>query len=185
MKLQSLVTTVLASAIAVFGISYFQSNGTQAQESPQDVEFICADGYDQKTGERLPTTYAWTERGKIAVVRWSTDFFEEVGWSPQQRCEEVSPRFDEAYHNGTLAYLTNGKMNGETVICTSESKQGGCADLLITLRPEDNSLAIVEKLANVLQGRTAGPIRQRSNAEPQAYYDIDMETFLRTAPVED
>lgn len=180
MKFQSIATTVLASsAIALFSLD------TPAQEAPKDVEFICADGYDQQTGERLPTTYAWTERGKIAVVRWSTEFFADEGFSPQKRCEEVSPRFDEAYHNGTLSYLTNGEMNDQSVICTAQESGGSCADLLITLRPKDNPLALIEELANVLQGRSTGPIRHSSEGAPQVYYQVDMDKFLRTAPVEE
>lgn len=161
-----------------------EASNTEARQGSK-VKFICADGYDQQTDSRLPTTYAWTERGKIAVIRWSTDFFERAGFSPQKRCELVSPRFQKAYNNETLSYLTNGTLNGEPVICTAKEKGGDCANLLLTLRPQDNSLTILEELSDVLRGRSTGPIRHRSGLPPQVYYQIDMEQFLRNAPVEE
>lgn len=180
MKNSTLAISLLATSTVA--LSLFPSQQANPQES--EVRFICADGYDQKTDQRLPTTYAWTERGKIAVVRWSTDYFEGAGFSPQERCEAVSPRFHEAYHNGTLAYLTNGTLNGEPVICTAESEGGECADLLLTLRPEDNEQEILTSLANVLQGRQSGPIRHDSE-DPQIYYEVNMDSFLENAPVEE
>jgi len=155
----------------------------QAQQPSSDVQFICAEGYDQQTDSRLPTTYAWTERGKIAVIRWSTKFFGEK-YTPQKRCELVSPRFQKAYNNDTLSYLTNGTLNGKPVICTATQKNGDCANLLLTLRPQDDPLSILKGLSDVLQGRQSGPVRHRSGRPSQVYYQIDMEKFLRTAPVE-
>ncbi len=182
MKNSILAISLLATSTVA--VSLFPSQQANPQES--DVRFICADGYDQKTDKRLPTTYAWTERGKIAVVRWSTDYFEGEGWSPQKRCEEVSPRFHKAYQNGTLAYITNGTMNGgEPVICTAKSNGGECQNLLLTLRPEDNGVQLVKTLAEVLQGRSAGPIRHTDNGNPQAYYQVNMDRFLNNAPVEE
>jgi len=180
MKLKLLVSRLLAgSAIAVFGI-YPTADNAKAQNRPE-VKFICAEGYDQQSGEDKPTTYAWTERGKIAVIRWSTKFFGEK-YTPQERCELVSPRFQKAYNNESLAYLTNGQINGQPVICTAKESGEDCANLLLTLRPQDNSRQVLKKLIAVFQGRQSGPVQQSSG---QLYYPIDMEKFLRTAPVEE
>lgn len=182
MKFKSLISRIFAGgAIALLGI-YAPMGETKAQQRPE-VKFICADGYDQQTGERKPTTYAWTERGKIAVVRWSTEQF--PNFPPQKRCELVSPRFQKAYDNGSLAYLTNGQINGQPVICTAKEPGGSCADLLMTLRPQHDPLSILQGLSDVLQGRQSGPIRNTSGDNPQIYYQINMERFLRTAPVEE
>jgi hypothetical protein len=146
------------------------------------VQFICSEGYDRVSTRRLPTTYAWTQRGKIALVRWKTEQF--PGYPPQKRCEEVSPRFQEAYESGTLSFITNGMMNRQPVICTTRQYGGGCETLLMTLRLQDNSLAILEELKNVLKGRTSGPV-VHSSGTARVYYQINIEQFLETAPVEE
>lgn len=148
----------------------------------QKVQFICNQSFNKGTGERLPTTFAWTERGKIAVVRWKTEEFS--GYSPQKRCDEVSPRFQEAYNRGTLKMITNGKMNNQPVICTATEYRGECQTLLMTLRSTDDSLQVLNSFKDVLNGRGTGPILHNSGTA-QVYYQVDIETFLRTAPVEE
>jgi len=104
----------------------------------------------------LPTTYAWAQRGKIAVVRWETDYFSKWGYTPEERCKEVSPRLQKAYENGSLLFLTNGTIERKpplepmTVICTSRSDGGGCDTVLMTLRPNDDSRAILQQLGETL-----------------------------------
>ncbi|MCU0534726.1 MAG: COP23 domain-containing protein [Hydrococcus sp. Prado102] len=148
----------------------------------QKVQFICNQSFNKGTGERLPTTFAWTEKGKIAIVRWKTEEF--ASYSPQRRCDEVSPRFQEAYDNGTLKMITNGRMNGQPVICTATAYRGECQTLLMTLRSTDDSLRVLNSFNDVLSGRSTGPILHNSGS-PQVYYQVDIETFLRTAPVEE
>jgi hypothetical protein len=96
----------------------FKNKSIKPTNSP--VQFICSEGYDRVSTRRYPTTYAWTQRGKIAIVRWKTEQF--PGYLPQKRCEEVSPRFQEAYENGTLSFITNGTMNRQPVICTTRQR---------------------------------------------------------------
>jgi hypothetical protein len=96
----------------------FKKQNLKPANSP--VQFICSEGFDRVSTRRLPTTYAWTQRGKIAIVRWKTEQF--PGYPPQRRCHEVSPRFQEAYENGTLQFITNGMMNRQPVICTTRQR---------------------------------------------------------------
>lgn len=148
----------------------------------QKVQFICNESFDKETGARMPTTFAWADRGKIAVVRWRTEEFS--GYPPQERCNEVSPRFQEAYDNGTLKMITNGTINNQPVICTATEYRGKCQTLLMTLRPSDDSLQVLNSFKDILNGRSTGPILH-SSGTAQVYYQVDIETFLRTAPVEE
>ena len=180
MKL-NLFTTLLTSAALLTTVG-LNSISQQAQpQSDTETQFICADSYDAEKGERSPTTFAWTSRGKIAVIRWQSEYFQD--WSPQERCNEVSPRFDEAYHNNTLGIITNGTMNNERVICTASESGGACETLLLTLRPEDKSLPILSHFRRLLNAEQVGPVKH-SSGEPQIYYQVDIENFLRTSPVE-
>ena len=177
MKIKSITTGLLGTIVATLGF-YLPLNPVTANT---DIEFICAESFDQESGSSLPTTFAWTARGKIAVVRWSTQFF--TSYSPQTRCQQVSPRFQEAYESGTLGLITNGKMNGQSVICTAIEPEGECKNLLLTLRPQDNSLKILSQFRQIFDGEQVGPVKHSSSV-PQVYYRIDIENFLNNAPVE-
>jgi hypothetical protein len=147
------------------------------------VRFICASGYDQLTEKRFPTTYAWTPRGKIAIIRWKYSWFNNKTVTPQQRCQQVSFRFQTAYNNQSLAYITNSRLNGQNVICTTRNYKGTCETTLLTLRPEDDPLQILDDLKDILRGRATEPI-EHSSQQPPVYYQIDINKFLQTAPVE-
>lgn len=102
---------------------------------------------------------------------------------PNKRCEEVSPRFQTAYENDSLQYLTNGTINKEPVICTARSEGGDCDTLIMTLRRNiDDPKPILAQLADTFKGRSTGPIRHSSNKA--IYIQVDMEDFLKNAPVE-
>ena len=177
--IKSAYTTLFTSAVVATTSVNIVPQIVQAET---EVKFICSQGYDRDTQQRLPTTYAWTPRGKTAVVRYSTDFFTE--YDPQKRCDEVSPRFHEAYHNGSLDIITNGTMNGSPVICTALESGGACETLLMTLRPRDNSLKILNHFRRLFKGEQIGPVKHSAGV-PQVYYQIDIDEFLRSAPVEE
>lgn len=150
---------------------------TEAQTS---VQFICGVSFDQNDGKRLPTTFAWTPRGKIAVVRWVKALGSH---SPQQRCQQVSPRFQQAYNNGSLNFLTNSTAsNGQNIICATSKYDGSCETVLMTLRREDKPLQILNELKDTLNGRSVGPVKH-SSGTPQVYYQIDIDEWLRNQPV--
>jgi hypothetical protein len=147
------------------------------------VQFMCGMAYDQQTDRRLPTTYAWSPRGKLVVVRWETNFFSNSGFTPQKRCEVVSPKFDQAYRNGSLKYLTTGVEKGQSIICSANKLDGDCVTTLMTLRPEDKPAVLLQELSETLQGRPSGGTRNNSG-EKQVYYKLNIDYFLSNAPVE-
>lgn len=185
MKRTLITTLALTLTTTIITAAVITPNSRQVK-AESTVQFLCRSSYDQDQKKGLPTTLAWTSRGKIAVIRWVKEL---GGKSPQERCEAVSPRFQEAYQKGTLSLMTNGRMNNEPVICTVKEYGGKCETLLMTLRREDeypekdNSLKILNSLKETLNGRGVGPIKHRSGV-PQVYYRVDMDDFLQTAPVE-
>lgn len=164
----------------------------QAQAESESIQFICSQGYDPVSQKRVPTTYAWTPRGKISIVRWKSDWFADSGFTPDLRCSEVSPRFDTAYQSGDLNYLTNGRLNGEKAICAVGAQGADCTEgsLLLTLRPEDNELQVLNQLNSILNGDAgSGPLEQSTSPKhadgtAKVYLQLDIENFLATAPVE-
>lgn len=183
-KIHTLATAALGTLALALGLN-LPIHQAQANEK---VEFICAESFDQESGKSLPTTFAWTERGKIAVVRWESEVFSGSSFTPQKRCETASPNFQIAYENNTLGLITNGTKNNQRVICTSGEPGGECETVLLTLRPEDlrpedRSLKILQQFRQIFNGEQVGPVKH-SSAVPQVYYQVDVENFLNTAPVE-
>lgn len=155
-------------------------NPVQAQE--KKVSFTCEKIQAQDRQEMIPTTVALTARGTVPIIGWKTNAF--GNYPPQKRCEEVSKRFQEAYDNGSLNYITNGTINKQTVICTALKDKGECHTLLMTLLPQDDSVAIVMDLGDVLNGRQE-PLEHTSNT-PRLYYKINIERLMETtATIED
>lgn len=179
MFLKSIISLGTGCVITAFCTTYMVSQAKASDE----VRFICASGFDKQANQRFPTTYAWASRGKIAVVRWKYSWFNNQNLTPARRCQEVSSRFQTAYNNQSLDYITNGTVNGQAVICTAREKNGACDITLLTLRPQDDPLQILVELKEILRGRGTGPIPHNSK-KPQVYYKIDIEKFLQTAPVE-
>lgn len=145
---------------------------TGRSATAQSVNFFC--GSDGSS----PVTYASTARGNVPIVRWRSHYFSGAGYTPQQRCSEVSGRFQTYYNNNTLNYITTGIMNRQPVVCVSPSQGGGCAGLLFTLRPSDNASQVVQQLFDIRAG-AAGPINQSAN---RPY--INVSELLNTRPVE-
>ncbi len=211
MKLPTFIAVVTIGAIAVSGTFYSLEGGnanqndsptqskqvqadTQVPADTESVQFICNQGYDPETQTKIPTTYAWTPRGKISIVRWKSDWFEGAGYTPERRCSEVSPRFERAYRNGNLNYLTNGRLNNQKVICAVREEGDNCTDntLLFTLndKSQNNERKVLDELNSILLGNARKPINQSSEQQKhpdgteKIYIDLDIETFLNTAPVE-
>ncbi|MEC4895016.1 MAG: COP23 domain-containing protein [Oscillatoria sp. PMC 1051.18] len=185
--MNKLITAFATAAAVALLASSCRSNAdtppvTEQANPTQAVRFICDEGFDKTTNQDLPTTFGWNSRGKIAVIRWERNVF--TGYPPQKRCAEVSPRFQTAYDNGSVKFLTNGRMNNQPVICTALEFNGDCADLLFTLHPNDDGLAILQQLEDTLNGRAVGGLRQNSSGDAQRYVEVDIEQFLDTAPVE-
>lgn len=179
MKLKSMVSLLTGCVLSAICITSMVSQA----KADDEVRFICASGYDQKTDKRFPTTYGWTSRGKIAIIRWKYPWFNSQTITPDQRCKQVSSQFQTAYNKQTLSYITNGTVNGQAVICTAKQLDAPCDTVLLTLRPQDDSLKIIDDLKEILRARSTKPIEHSSN-KPQVYYKIDINKFLQTAPVE-
>ena len=159
-------------------------------QAESEVQFICAHSFNRNNGLRYPTTVARTERGKVPIIQWTTALTSRIMIMPQQACEEISPRFQQAYDNGTLNFVTNGTMNGQPVICTTSGYGGTCRTLLMTLRSQDlmtrrsrdSSFALLIALKDQLNARSAGPVYGHSDVL-QLYLKVDIDKFLQETPV--
>jgi len=170
MKLTLLTTLFLTTTLA--------STPVFAQEDANNqIRFICSTSRYSENGKSVPTTFLWTPNFQKAMVTW-TSVLGEV--KPQQRCKIVSQNFQTAFNNGSLNYVTNAFQNGNKVICSVSSIDGGCDTVLFTLRPQDKSQNVLRHLNKLWFGSaTTGPLIQYSGE--QKFY-LDIRQFLNTPP---
>lgn len=183
-----LLTIITISAIAVVTLSCSQqkSNSSLAinQEQPsRKVKFVCHKTYEQDSDTYVYSTIAWNSANKKPIIIWKRQDFSGNNYPPQTRCEEVSPRFQQAYDSGSFKYITHGEMNGQPVICTSSTVGGNCQTLLITLKHEDNTEQTLEQLSDILLGYASSALEQSSgdisySEDNRLYIEVDLDDFL-------
>ena len=88
----------------------------------------------------IPATVVQTKEGKrVPIIFWKSNTFASSGWTPLKRCQEVTARFQSYHSEGSLEFITSGKVNSLPAICVAKSDGGDCAGLLYTLKPDQNA----------------------------------------------
>lgn len=129
-----------------------------------------------------PATLVRTPRGNIPIIHWINSF---PPFTPQERCEIVSARFQQFADNHLLKYLRAGTINGQPVLCVATNKGGTCPteNVLITLPPRSNANEVLERLLDLRRHAAGKPLRL-SGSEEFFYVDgalyVNMEAFLNT-----
>jgi Circadian oscillating protein COP23 len=108
------------------------------------------------------------------LITYNNPVFSGSGYTPQERCQQISGRFQTAVANngGKLRslLLTVGEVGGYDVICYVNNSQAGCnkKNLLITLPPGTDSGAFLATFLKVSADPfvSANPAR---NSEPRTY----------------
>ncbi len=159
----------LISVLAIFILALTMTLlGLQPQantQAPINTQFVCT------TSDGVPATVARTPRGDVPVILWKYTGFR--GYTPQQRCLEVSNRFQRFYDNGTLKFMATGRMNRENVVCVTEREGDPCSGLLFTLRRGVNPNDTLKELLAV-RDHAGGYLNETGD---RIY--INMEQYLR------
>ena len=173
MKVRSFAQTFAALVLAL------SATVTITQpSSAQTTRFFCG------TSKGIPVTVARTSRGDVPVIRWISTYFSATNYTPVRRCKEVSNKFQVYYDNGTLDYLTTGRINRQPVLCVASSFGSGCSEVLITLEPKDNPNGVLQELLDVRIRAAQRPVTRGKPQVSQAPVYIDLNEYLNTAPVE-
>ena len=173
---------ILTTLLTVSG-SLLTKASAQQEDTIRDIYFTCNQSFDRTTKNYIFTTSAWNSQYKKPIIIWKKENFSNAGFDPQKRCEMVSSRFQEAYENSSLKFLTHGTMNGQSVICTSRNVGGNCDTLLLTLLHQDDALAVLEQLSDILLGYANAPLEQSSEESvyevgERIYVKVNIESFL-------
>ncbi|MEZ2250238.1 COP23 domain-containing protein [Microcoleus sp.] len=117
----------------------------------EKAKFSC-----EKDKNGIDTTFVETSKNKQPMISWKSEIFTAAGYDPYTRCQQVSPRFQQAEDNGGLRYLISEKQNNQPVICISDKEDGTCNLMLFTVTPPDT----VETVLSKLQPNASKPLPQ-------------------------
>ncbi len=139
--------------------------------------------YCGKSQDGTPTTFArkLAIPGSVAIIRWERDNWQNI--TPQERCEQISARFERAYQANNLQYIVGGTFKKQPVICGVRNYGDLCTteeNFLLTLQHQDDSNKFITDLQN--KGYQAqGPMIHSEDGTPLTY--IDMNMLINLAPI--
>ncbi|MBK1987775.1 hypothetical protein A0J48_009530 [Sphaerospermopsis aphanizomenoides BCCUSP55] len=136
-------------------------------EEPNKVAFSCE---TDKNGEH--TTKVKYQNQTRDLIVWKRTDFVKAGFPPQRRCQEVTPKLQDAYDNGTLKTLTWGYSEDENdpnkrfkSLCTTTGKE--CHTLILTLLESDDPDKELKDFTAVLNGDASKAYQNSSCTVPQ------------------
>lgn len=167
------IFTSLSTLVSSVSPSFSQANSSPSQ--PKKVTFFCQPTFDRASGERIPTTVAWIpeRKGHMRFIIWKSEYFTQSGWTPEQRCQKVTQKFQEFYQQGRLKFLSLGKNNGYPIICglTNERETCNGNNQLFTIKSTSNPQEVMARLMDIAEGKAADPIFQNSGGK--VYISLD------------
>jgi hypothetical protein len=177
MKLQTLTKTLTIALIGV-GAALTLQSPSQAQ-----TIFECL---VPVTGPYVgvPTTYAKVGPNEYkAVIRWVSRYFSGSGYTPMQRCQEVTGRFNSLNTRpGGIDIITTGYLNGLPVIYSPSDgrERANSSNLLFTLKRGENATQKIEQLFDLREGASSSPLFESSSDSATVHFN----KFLESVPAE-
>ena len=129
-------------SIVVSGIT-LGSISLLSQPSAAQNKFFCG------LSDNKPATVIRTSQGNIPLIYWSDPSL-PPSWVPQERCQELSSRFQQFYDKGKLKYITTA-WAGNPILCLAGYKGEGCLpnSVLATLNPGTSANLTVLRMLNL------------------------------------
>jgi len=142
----------------------------------QRVNAQPATSFQCRSSDDVNFTVALSQNGNVSdpIIVWASDAFSSSGYTPERRCQAVTQRLNDALaeNDYTLRglYLTVGRVNGQSVVCTVASTRSGCNrdNVLFTLSSNPRN---PEQVLYNLSARTTGTTVQESGGLP--YVDLN------------
>ncbi|MBE9072864.1 COP23 domain-containing protein [Microcystis sp. LEGE 08355] len=177
MTLQTLTKTLTIALIGV-GPALTLQSPSQAQ-----ARFECL---LPVTGPHVgvPTTYVKVRPNeRKPVIRWVSGYSSGSGYTPRQRCLEVTKRFNtlDARPRG-IDIITTGYLNGLPVIYSPSHgrERANSSNLLFTLKKGEDATEKIQQLFDLRETGYTQPLFESSSDSVIVYFN----KFLENAPVE-
>ena len=175
---------ILFSALSITGLILASvatiPTSAIAQDQPSsnpvgERRFYCGQAQDPTSKKMLPATLMETQgqNESQTIVIWKSEFFAE--FSPQKRCEIVSPKFQTAYQDGR-GYLASGT-DAKTrlgIICQVTQENDTCtqSNMLFTLKSYQDASKVIEELAAFSSGQSNIPNTQSARGRRLKLSDL-------------
>jgi hypothetical protein len=132
----------------------------------------------------VPTTYVKVgSNERKAVIRWVSRYSSGSGYTPRQRCLEVTKRFNtlDARPRG-IDIITTGYLNGLPVIYSPSHgrERANSSNLLFTLKKGENATEKIQQLFDLREGVGTSPLFESSSDSATVHFN----KFLESVPVE-
>jgi hypothetical protein len=144
-----------------------------AQSTPENsadtIQISCGSADDPSSRKVLPATVATVSGNSesIALIIWKSEFF-GTKYTPQQRCSIVSSAIQKSFAEGRT-YIGAGidKQSGLGVICAVANPDRQCdrTNMLLTLKSYQNAEDTLDRLGQVISGKTGQPVYQSSGGK--------------------
>lgn len=118
-----------------------------------------------------------------AVIRWISPYSSGSGYTPVQRCQEVTGRFNALYARpGGIDIITTGYLNGLPVIYSPSHgrERANSSNLLFTLKRGEDATQKIQQLFDLRETGYTQPLFESSSDSVIVYFN----KFLENAPVE-
>ncbi len=113
---------------------------------PGERGFWC----DNSTG--TPMTLYQNAAGNVETwIVWRSPVFNNLGYIPQSRCQDVSQNFETQRQTGKLGFLTSSTLNSMTVICAAQA-EGVCDGILFTVNDPSQVVPLLGQLLALREG---------------------------------
>lgn len=149
-----------------------------AQSStPGNMTFFCGNL------DSVPATIARTSTGEVPIIFWNSPDLGESDTPLQERCQEVSAKFQTYYERGELNYLTTGRYcpsgreSCQDFACVAQDKDEGCKGrLLFSLQLTDPYDTPGNALQRIVRVRVSSDTPPIGETPPNPY--VNMQKYL-------
>ncbi|MDF5718088.1 MAG: COP23 domain-containing protein [Rhizonema sp. NSF051] len=134
----------------------------------------------------IPVTMVKTSRGNEPMIRWVDRGFISSGYTPQERCQTVSTKFQRYYDNGKLYLTGRDNLNGYPVLCIANRQGASCSpeNVLVTLKPGTDPGAALQQILDFRRSAKTPPV-ELSGSQSVSYVDgnfyLDLKQIVDTA----
>ncbi len=180
---QPIFGQVLIEVTRIFAIASLTATTTATINQPSYA--VSATFYCGQNQDGVPVTFARTQDGKnVPMIRWLDKNYFSQKLTPQQRCQEVSQRFQRNFDNGTLRYIKAGMLSGQPVVCAAAKKTDPCthSTLLFTLKRDSDPNATARRLFYSSDSANANGIEEVGGDRSKDPVNIDIESYLYFTP---
>jgi hypothetical protein len=158
------LTTTIAGTIPTIATAQ-----SAAEKGSGTVQFSCGRATDPSSRKVLPATVATVSGSSesTVLIMWKSEFF-GTKYTPQERCSIVSSAIQKSFQEGrTFIGAGIDKQSGLGIVCGVTNLDQLCdrTNMLLTMKSYQSADDTLDRLGQIMQGKTGQPIYQSSGGK--------------------